>query len=255
MRPIFAALFAVSLLIFPVAQTSGQEKDADKEKRIAEIKKEIAELRSKIATLEAQLAKLQSPLDLLALVDLKQDIVAGEWKWKDKSLFSPGTGDARVQFPVRPNGDYQLTVKFNRPQDSGGPILCLPVGDKHVNFALDAYGGEFTALEAIDGAFVDSPANPSQIKGKHVVTDKSHSLEATVRMKDHTATIIVDLDGKRLLQWTGSPGRFSLHPAWRLKDDRQVGLRSWQPFEFEAVQLRMLTGEAKLIRESSPAPK
>lgn len=251
MRLIFSALFAFSLLLFPVAQTSGQEK----EKRIAEIKKEIAELRAKIATLEAQLAQLQPSLDLLALVDLKQDTVAGEWKWKDKRLFSPGTGDARVQFPVRPSGDYKLTVKFKRPQDGGGPILCLPVGDKHVNFALDAYGGKFTALEAIDGAYVDSPANPSQIKGKHVVTDKSHSLEATVRMKGDTATIIVDLDGKRLLEWTGKPGRFSLHPAWRLKDDRQVGLRSWQPFEFEAAQLRMLTGEAKLIRASSPASK
>jgi hypothetical protein len=255
MRLILSALFAVSLLLSLAAQISAREKDADKEKRIAEIKKEIAELRARIATLEARLAELQPPLDLLALVDLKQDTVAGEWTWKDKRLVSPGTGDARVQFPVRPGGDYQLTVKFKRPQDGGGPILCLPVGDKHVNFALDAYAGEFTALEAIDDAYVNSPANPSQIKGKHVVTDKSHSLEATVRMKEGMATIAVDLDGKRLLEWTGNPNRFSLHPAWRLKDDRHVGLRSWQPFEFEAVQLRMLTGEANLTRKSGPAPK
>ena len=255
MRFLFLSLFAVSLTLFPVAQTNAQVKDADKEKRIAEIKKEIAELRAKLATLEAQLAKLQPPLDLLALVDLKQDTVAGEWKWKDKRLVSPGTGDARVQFPVRPSGDYHLTVKFKRPEDSGGPILCLPVGDKHVNFALDAYGGKFTALEAIDGHYVDSPANPSQIKGKHIVTGKSHSLEATVTMKADTATILVDLDGKRLVEWTGKPSRFSLHPAWRLKDDRQLGLRSWQVFEFEGVQLRMLTGDPKLMREPVPDPK
>jgi len=241
--------------LFPVAQANAQVKDADKAKRIAEIRKEIGELRARIATLESELAKLQPPLDLLALVDLKNDTVAGDWQWKDKRLLSPGTPDAKLAFPVRPNGDYSFTVKFKRTQGEGGPILCLPVRDKHVNFALDAYDGAFTALEAIDGHYVHSPGNPSQIKGKHVVTGNSHTLEATVQMKGDSATIVVALDGKRLVEWTGNPNRFSLNPAWRLKDDRQLGLRSWRAFEVEAVQLRMSTGEAKLIREPVPDPK
>jgi hypothetical protein len=69
-------------------------------------------------------------------------------------------------------------------------------------------------------AFVDSPANSSQFKGAHVVTDRIHSLGAAVKMEGDTATILVDLDGRRLLGWTGKPSPFSLHPAWRLRDDR-----------------------------------
>lgn len=255
MRSIFSALFAVLISLVAVAQATAQVKDVDKEKRIAEIKKELSEFRARIATLESELAKLQPPLDLLGLVDVKKDTVAGDWKWKDNRLLSPGTPDAKVAFPVRPNGDYSFTLKFKRTEGEGGPILCLPVGDKHVNFALDAYDGEFTALEAIDGHYVNSPDNPSQVKGKHVVTGKSHTLEATVQMKGDTATIVVALDGKRLVEWTGKPNRLSLHPAWRLNDDRQLGLRSWRAFEVEAVQLRMLTGDAKLIREPVSDPK
>src|SRR5688572_22184180 len=104
MRYLFPTLFAVSIFLFPVAQANAQVKDADKEKRNAEIKKEIAGLRAKIATLEAELAKLQPALDLFALVDLKKDTVAGDWKWKDKRLLSPGTPDAKLAFPVRPSG-------------------------------------------------------------------------------------------------------------------------------------------------------
>ena len=255
MRCLFWAALFVSIFPCPVAQADTPVKDADKEKRSAEIKREIAELRGKIATLESELAKLQTPLDLLALVDLKKDIVAGDWKWKDKRLLGPGTPEAKLAFPVRPNGDYTFTVKFKRAEGEGGPILCLPVGEKHVNLALDAYNGAFTALEAIDGHFVNSSGNPSQIKGKHVVTGKSHTLETMVQTKGDRATIVVDLDGKRLVEWSGKPSQFSLHPAWQLNDDRQIGLRSWQSFEYEAVQLRMLTGEANMIRPSGPAPK
>lgn len=199
-----------------------------------------------------RLLVLQSPvpLDLLTLVDLAKDIVAGDWKWSEKGklLLGPGTRDAKLAFPVRPSGDYRFTVKFKRPADGGGPILCLPVGDRHVNFALDAYSGQFTALEAVDGAYVNFPNNPTQIRGKHVVTNQSHTLEAVVLMQSEMATIRVSLDGNRLVDWTGNPNRFTLHPAWRLSDDRQLGLRSWQVFEFESAQLKMLTGQANPIR-------
>ena len=88
-----------------------------REKRIVKIKKEIAEPRAGTTTLETQLAKLQAgeSLDLLAMVDLGQDAVAGNWQWKDKRLLSPGTPDARLAFPVRPSGDDHFTAEFKRP--------------------------------------------------------------------------------------------------------------------------------------------
>jgi hypothetical protein len=70
-------------------------------------------------------------------------------------------------------------------------------------------------------------------------------------MKGEEATILVDLDGKRAVDWTGNPNRFSLHPAWSLGDNSRLGLRAWESFKFESVQLRMLSGEAKSLH----APK
>lgn len=249
MRFLLSVLVA-SFALLPVSKSAAQEKEPAKAKRIAEVKKEIAEHRARLATLEAELLTLQAgpPVDLLAMLDVKKDSVAGDWKFKDKLLLGPGTPDAKLAFPVRPSGDYTFTVKFKRTEGLGGPILCLPVGERHVNFALDAYNGEFTALEAVDGAYVNFPGNPTQIRGKHVVTNQSHTLEATVRRNGDTATIRIDLDGKRLVDWSGNPNRFTLHPAWRLNDDRQIGLRSWQSFEYEAARLRMLAGQANPIR-------
>ena len=259
MRLVFACLFVVLYMSWNVSPSHSDEKPRDKakEEKIAEIQQELADLRNRLATLESQLIELQAgtEIDLLGLVDIKRDTVSGQWELKDKHLFGPGTPDAKLAFPVRPVGDYEFTVKFKRHDGLGGPILCLPVGDRHVNFALDAYDGQFTALEAVDRAYVNSPQNPTQIKGKHIVTGKSHTLQATVVMKDSTATIRINLDGKQLADWTGNPNRLSLHSAWRLNDDRQIGLRSWQPFEYESAQLRMLKGKADSIHTPRPSSK
>lgn len=259
MRLAFAFLILTSHLTLTVSPARSDEKAPvnDKEKKIEELQKEIAQLRDRLSSLETRLIELQagSAIDLIALAEAKRDTVAGEWQLKNKHLIGPGTPDAKFAFPVRPAGDYEFTVIFKRHEGLGGPILCLPVADRHVNFALDAYNGEFTALEAVDGHFVNSDGNPTQVKGKHVVTGKSHKLQATVVIKDTNATIRIDLDGKRLVDWKGNPNRFSLHPAWQLNDDRQIGLRSWQAFEYESVQLRMLKGEAISTRTPAAAAK
>lgn len=249
MRLALPILLVMPFLTSP-ARSDEQAPGNDKVRKIAEIQKEIAQLRDRLASLEAQLLKLQTgdPIELLTLADVKRDTVAGTWQLKDKHLFGPGTPDAKFAFSIRPAGDYEFKVRFKRHEGMGGPILCLPIADRHVNFALDAYNGEFTALEAVDGHFVNVAGNPTQTKGKHVVTGKSHLLQATVEIKDANANIRIDLDGKRLVDWTGKPDRLSLHPAWRLNDDRHIGLRSWQPFEYESVQLRMLNGQAVSTR-------
>ena len=97
---------------------------------------------------------------------------------------------------------------------------------------------------------VDNPANPTQRKAEPCRADKLHVADIRVSLKDDTATIRVEMDGVRVVDFTGRTDRFSLHPAWSLGDDRRVGLRAWDAFRFESVQLCMLSGEARLLRQS-----
>jgi WD40 repeat protein len=194
-------------------------------------------------------------LDLLPLADPKADAVSGQWKFDDGVLVGPPDADAKFAFPVRPKGDYRLVVKFRRTEGEGGPIICLPVGNTSVQFASYNPPSGACALEAIDGAYVDHRANPTQKRGNFVQTGKLHTAEIEVRLKDDMATIMVAMDGTQVVNFTGSPKRFSLHPAWSLGDNSRIGLRSWQPFQFESARLRMLSGEAKLLREPKKETK
>jgi serine/threonine protein kinase len=188
-------------------------------------------------------------IDLLKLADTKADVVSGPWKLEGGSLVSDDEPDAKIALPIFPMGDYQLIVKFRRIKDEGGgPIICLPVGARSVQFATYHPIG-VCALEAVDGAYVDNPANPTQRKAEPIRADKLRTADIRVSMKGDIATIRVEMDGKRVIDFAGHPDRFSLNPAWSLGDDRRVGLRAWEGFRFESVQLKMLTGEARLLRK------
>jgi formylglycine-generating enzyme required for sulfatase activity len=189
-------------------------------------------------------------IDILKLVDPKADAIRGNWHFDGPTLVVTGLEPfARLALPVQPTGDYHLLVKFKRIGGQNGPIINLPVGSKNVQFAIDSGNTQSTALEFVDGHSVDDPKNPTSLKGIRIVDNKTYTLEAQVLTKDDTATLRIDLDGKRILDWTGQSDRLSISKDWSLGDDTRPGLHPWGlDMRFEAVQLRMLSGDAKLLR-------
>jgi hypothetical protein len=190
-------------------------------------------------------------LDLGPLVDPEADALAGKWKLDGETLVCEGAGVpfARLALPVRPIGDYEMEVEFTRTQGLNGPILNLPVGGRPVQFAMDSGATRFTALELVDRLPVDRDDNPTNNKEVRIDDNKRYKLVVRVQTQDDTAKIQADLDGKRILDWTGKCDRLSITPGWSLGDDSRPGLHPWGlDIRYHSVKLRMLSGEAKLVR-------
>jgi hypothetical protein len=187
-------------------------------------------------------------IDLLKMVDPTLDAIRGKWRKDGESLISPSpyVDEGRLSIPIWPAGDYDLILKFTRLEGPNGPGISLPVGNRQVNLVVDA-DGKRTALQMVDGKFNTDPKNPTLDLGHFIEDNKEYTLEAHVSTLDNEpARVQIDLDGKRLIDWTGKPSQLSFDPNWNLKNNHVFGLHAWgSVFRFDSIQLRMLSGEAK----------
>jgi hypothetical protein len=89
------------------------------------------------ATLKRKQRGLDHPngIDLIALVDLKLDVMRGEFQLKDGVLTIPGSGNALVQLPYEPGPEYDLHMTVERLD-----------GDDLIAVGLIASGNQFYAI-------------------------------------------------------------------------------------------------------------
>ncbi|GEM_PF-4986829 len=67
--------------------------------------------------------------DLLPLVELPQDTIAGTWRWNEEDLLQNEAGRwSRLELPLSPRGDYDVTVEFVPLEGRGEIFVIFPVG-------------------------------------------------------------------------------------------------------------------------------
>jgi hypothetical protein len=78
-------------------------------------------------------------IDLLALVDVTQDRVSGEWNVADGKLISPKAYGSRIELPYQPPEEYELVVIAEPLDEPNGLILGQRSGSQRfqvlVNYA------------------------------------------------------------------------------------------------------------------------
>jgi hypothetical protein len=200
-------------------------------------------------------------IDLLALVDVKRDTIAGDWVRTAEGLAKqgPGTTDKgapRLQLPYQPPEEYDFEVEFTAVGDnqSVGQILSA----QSRVFSWIVAGNKAEAPTAGFELFDNEPTSrPSE-----VVAPMEENLKAgrryVSRVEVRAGSVRGFLDGVKLVDWEGDFKRLSpgTTGTGNLRDDKHLGLRAARDVIFHKITVREITGAGKVdagVRTTAPA--
>ena len=197
-------------------------------------------------------------VDLLKMIDPQRDTVVGTWKFDGASLTS-GSKNCALAIPCPVPDEYTVVVVLDRQAGKNAFRLGLVVGSRQSMVTIDGFWkGEWASgVSDIDGK--PALSNESKHTGQLLPEGASHTIECTVRKAaEDKAKVIVTVDGKEVIDWTGEYGRLS-YPSKLpvLKEGRKPCL--WlQSFDnkvlISKLELRPILPEPKLASKQSEAP-
>ncbi len=189
-------------------------------------------------------------VDLLKLVDLQKDVLAGEWRRDGRALVvtradpTPPNPNCRLMIPLAPEGNYEMEVRFVYVGTTTVGI-GLPVGTRKVNLFLAAMYGQAGGLHMISGRGFMS--NETTVKPNKLVSGREYLLQVKVTSDRDQAQVAAILDGNPFISWKGpvaalSPGGW----GWDWPDPKRLGIGGASTLL--SARLRMLSGKAEPTR-------
>ena len=188
-------------------------------------------------------------IDLLPMIDVQQDAVAGEWRLDGDVIESPKMFGARIEIPYAPPEEYELTVVATPLDKPNGLILGQLMGGHRfltlVNYAAPK-GKPASALENVDGRNVNN--NATTILAELLRQDRPSQVIVTVRKN----SVTVRCDGRKIIDWAGIPDQLSLGEYWSTPNSNALFLGAYDcRYRFSRVSIAPISGEGKRLRENS----
>ena len=184
--------------------------------------------------------EIGKPVDLLALVDLKRDALAGTWVKEGSSLKAVGDNqNSKLVIPSEVPPEYKLTLRAAR--ETGGNVandalfMKLPINSASAEVSLDAAGSTISGL-FLDYLGLNDPQNGSCRKLVAIPPGTSRDFTIFVRK---TGLKIVSGD-ETIIDWTGDPRRLSLQAGWG-SPASPIVIGSWNTrMRFEKLEIEPL---------------
>lgn len=194
-------------------------------------------------------------VNALALVDPAKDAVAGAWERRGVAIRNTDlASEARILVPVAVRGDYELQVKFVRTQGNDCVVVVLPAGSTGVCLGLSVQKGKVSGLSTISGKSCAN--NETTVRPGALENGKEHQVRVKVTTQGGQTRITVLLDGKPYIGWRGPASALAVYPLWRLPRAGcpGLGVRN-SSVVLRGAWLKMLSGEARLLRPATTAAK
>ena len=166
-------------------------------------------------------------IDLLALVDVEKDSLAGKWERKADHVElgptkDPSDFNGLLRLPYVPPEEYNVTLRFQGSGKGGassapGPMIVLPTTGAGILWLANTDDrekdrGTWSHFEMLDGKNAwdhklgDRPGAPTA----QIPPREMHSTTVEVRKNGLLRGLI---DGKEVVRWQGDLRRFRLHAA------------------------------------------
>ena len=200
----------------------------------------------------AGVAKVIKPgawVDLMPMINLAQDAAGGSWSKQDGRLVCAPQGPKmrKIALPVQPEGDYEFEVRLVAIPglSEAFPVLALPGG--HEMLVILYIPKSELGLEHIDGKNWVQNGTRVSLPEK-LVLGKEYAVHCRVLHRGQAAARIdVAFQGKPLTAWEGAVSR--LRPG-----SPNLGFGVWDsPGTFAGARLRMISGQAKVLRSTGAA--
>lgn len=150
-------------------------------------------------------------VDLLSLINLASDVVAGNWTKQSGALVSSiEDRHSRVLLPGKAPENYQLRIRGVRVEGETLGI-GLVIGGRLVRLEVDGYRRRVTSLATVDSRPGDANATTQRIDDV-LGGDQPYMVVCTVRGE----TLTVTVNEKTVLEWRGSSERLGLPYEWAI---------------------------------------
>src|SRR5262249_33629467 len=93
--------------------------------------------------------------NLVATIDLTQDVISGSWKRENGALISPNQTYCLAYLPQPPAADYTLSAEVTRVAGNHAFLIGLIVEGRQVLGVIDFVNNQGAGLELIDGQGAD----------------------------------------------------------------------------------------------------
>lgn len=189
-------------------------------------------------------------IDLLALVDLKRDVIAGEWFRKVDGIEKRGRGTTdngvpRLQLPYQPPAEYDFEIEFTPLSEQQSIGQMISAESRTFSWIVAGYTTQEpkAGFEMFDWAPTSKPSE--------VAVDMKANLE--IRGRRYVSRVEVRstglrglLDGVELVNWQGDFSRLSVDAMNKLRDDKHLGLRAARDVIFHRITVHEITGTGKV---------
>jgi tRNA A-37 threonylcarbamoyl transferase component Bud32 len=175
-------------------------------------------------------------VDLLPLVELKDDVVSGKWSRGSEGLVSEGGKPARVQVPYRPPEEYDVRIVFARRSSN----FC-------VNLILSRGGDAFTLVMHRDGYFgfekVGGEDFHKNISTKRFDGPLQKEKEYVVVVEVRKGGVKASCNGQPVSSLDGY-NDVTMNKDWKLPDPAALGLGTWDGgAAIKRLEIREVTGK------------
>ena len=182
------------------------------------------------------------PVNLLSLVDLDRDGVAGKWIFDQGVLVAPGNPFNRLRIPVTPPEEYDVRVVIEPPGGSNSLNLGLVAAGRKFSVILDGNSEPRSGLDLVDGKPFYS--NVTTVKGQLVTAGSRAEIVCSIRRDG----ITVRVDGKAVIEWKEGFDRLSLYQGWVIPGEPTLWLGCWRArVRFHALELIPVTGRPQIL--------
>ncbi len=197
-------------------------------------------------------ARWKNPVDLLPLVDLKKDVMEGEWRPEAGGLAvkkADGTNRPRLTIPYKPPEEYDLRVVFTRVEGSQDVDVILSQHGKPFQWVM-GWGDVFFGFDTVKSARANRNSTTAQRAGL-LHNGRRHTLLLRVRQSHLTAAI----DGVELFSQEVNFAEFALAGDWHMNSGTYLGLGATVSAVFHSVELSPIKGTGAPTRPDDPAAK
>lgn len=143
--------------------------------------------------------------NLLKLVDIDRDTLRGTCKREGTTITISDNGRLRIPFTLE--GDYELRIEVMRLFGGNDIQVSFPVGETIVTLVMSGWYGSASSLAIVDGLPWDK--NKTTVRPGTLTNNKWYDIHVRVSGRGDAAEVLVELDGKRYIQWKGKQSELS----------------------------------------------
>jgi hypothetical protein len=192
-------------------------------------------------------ARAPGELDLLDLIDVPKDAVAGAWGFQDRGLITASTQWGRLQVPCVLPEEFDLKMTVCRKRGVNSLNLGFPFLGSQGMLVLDGWDGRTQCLMLGDGS--NPSTNETSVTNRKVF---KWNLPTSIMLSVRKTGITLSVGGKPLIDWKGSSSELFFSSGFNVPNPRTLVLASWESvFRIDECLLTPIGGTPTLLRPAA----